>query len=80
MPGESHRQRMENHAAVKKTGKISNINIGRKTKLIACELFVKTQKGSKVKIHTCYLLLSALSFEGCKGNEKMNNLGGVDPK
>ena len=61
---------MENHAAVKKTGKISNINIGRKTKLIACELFVKNQKGSKVKFHTCYLLLSALSFEGCKGNEK----------
>lgn len=38
---------MREYAAVKETGKISNINISRKTKLRACELFVKNQGEQK---------------------------------
>ena len=52
---------MENHAAVKETGKISNINIGRKTKLRACELFVKNQKGSKSE--NPYMLFASICIK-----------------
>lgn len=40
---------------------------------------VENQKGSKNENPYMLFALSALSFEGCKGNEKMNNLGVVDP-